>query len=358
VYEDAVREEQHLVRRPVAQTVMQDFSHVVYSPVTSLQTDYVDQGQYVNTTLYTPGPARNRLEWLAGGYVVDPLTGASHWQRGGLYWVPTVAPGTYSVQAHYVPNLVAVQRPITSYVAQTVTEKRPVEVTSYVDEVQTQKVPVRTCRYEQVEEVRKVPYTVQKPVVERVTNKIPVQTLRWVSEEQVRKIPVTVQRVIYEEKVESVPVQVCKMIAETRTVQEPKTVATWKPYQATQCVPHNVVMRVPLDPCYADVPTTSYYFPSAATTVVPAPPTATQKVQVETAPAKDSVLKQEETSGSKAAAEPRTKAGSNNTGKTTPKDSDPTGQPKLEEELDKILPPSLNSPSGQGNAAAKESKPG
>jgi hypothetical protein len=371
VFEDAYREEQHVVRRPTTQTMMQDYSYTAYDPVTTMRTDYVDQGGVVNQWIYQPGTVRNRLEWLPGGYVADPATGASYWRRAGLYWVPAASAGSYAVQAQYVPNVVAVQRPQTTYAARVVTEKRPVEVTSYVDEVVTQKVPVRTCRMEQTEEVRKVPHTVQKQVVERVTNKVPVQTCRWVEQEMVRKVPVTTQRVVYEEKVEKVPVQVCRMVTETKTVQEPRTIATWRPVQATQCVPRTVVMHVPADDaCYSGIPTTTYYYPAAPSAT--GAPVTTQRVPTEAKPEtkKDSsVLRSEAgkngesgpdlgTPGKPATDRPA-EAPAAAREKATPRDSDPTGQPKLpkkDDEYNAIFPKELSV--DKNEKPAKNSKAG
>ncbi|MCY2993965.1 MAG: hypothetical protein NTY19_39740 [Planctomycetota bacterium] len=372
VYEDTYREEQRVVRKPVSQTVMQDYAYTTYDSVTTLRTELVDQGTVVNNMAFVPGTVRNSWQWLPGGYAVDPVTGLTYWRRAGLYTLPTATPGAYVVQPQYVPNVVAVQRPQMNYVARVVTEKRPVEVASYVDEVVMEKVPVKTCRMEQTEEVRQVPITVQKPVVERVTNKVPVQTCRWVEQEMVRKVPVTTQRVVYEEQVDKVPVQVYKLIAETKTVQEPRTTATWRPYQATQVVPRTVVMRVPVDSCYSDVPTTTYHYP---TPPLPSSPSTVQKVPTAANLKDSSVLKPETNATEKPAAttssaeEEQKKAAATSvqpakkdaatsdvpltsgeitapsTGaerKSTPKDSDPTGQPKLDlnnEELNKQFPP-------------------
>lgn len=394
IYEDSFREEQRVVRKPVSQTVMQDYAYTAYDPITTMRTEYVDQGAVVNNLAFVPGTVRNNLQWLPGGYAVDPATGLTYWRRAGLYSVPVATPGAYVAQPQYVPNVVAVQRPQTNYVARVVTEKRPVEVTSYVDEVVTEKIPVKTCRMEQVEEVRQVPVAVQKPVVERVSNKVPVQTCKWVEEQMVRKVPVTTQRIVYEEQVEKVPVQVYKLMEETRTVQEPRTTAVWKPYQATQTVPRTVVMRVPVDACYADVPTTTYYYSAPLVPAAPSAPVTTQKVPTETKSAKpqeSSVLKTEtgaaEKSPAAAPAEaeqkkstpaaeterkttasgdvPLTSGGNNEPPvgtekKATPKDSDPTGQPKLDlndAELNKLFP-KKEPPAADSSKAAKPEKAG
>jgi hypothetical protein len=272
----------------------------------------------------------------------------NYWRRAGFYWVPSAGVGTYTVQRQYVPNLVAVQKPQTTYVARAVNEQTPVQVTRYVDEVVCEKVPVKVCRMQQTEEIRQIPVTVQKPVTERVNYKVPVRTCRWVQQEMVRKIPVTTQRTVYEERVEQVPVRVCRMVAEARTVQQPRTVATWKPYQSTRCVPRTVVMRVPLDPCYSGIPsTTSYYYPSTSiTTAPPAPPTTiTRRVETEPEPEPEladpgdgsvveSVLQQAE-----ADATSESEGAESDQPASEPKDSDETGEPILNLESLEINPP-------------------
>ena len=87
-------------------------------------------------------------------------------QRRGLHWVDQTSPGSYTVQQQYVPNVVALQVPQTTYVPQVVTQKVPIQVTRYVDEVEVRKVPVQVCRTQQEVQVRKIPYTVQRPVSE------------------------------------------------------------------------------------------------------------------------------------------------------------------------------------------------
>jgi hypothetical protein len=328
VWEETFREQRRVVRRPVAETAMQDYSYTRYEPVTTMRTDYVDQGGYVSNWVYQPGNVRNRLQSLPGGYVVDPLTGRAYWRRGGFHWVPTQGPGSYTLQQQYKPNVVAVQRPQTTYTPRTVVEKRPVQVTRYVDEVLTEKIPVRVCRMERTEEVRQVPVTVQKPVVERVNYKIPVRTCRWVQQEMVRKIPVTTQRIVHEERVDQVPVRVCKMVTEVRKVQEPRTVAAWKPYQTMRCVPRTVVMRVPVDPCqsYALPGTTTYYHSAPSVTIESPAVTTTQKVPTEAEgdDGTESVMKK----GAGETAE-EGEAGEE-TANGEPKDTDPTGQPALD----------------------------
>lgn len=357
VWEDREVEQQHTVRKAVVETAMQDRSYTTYDPVTSMQTEYVQQNNVVSNWVYSPGAVSNRLQFAPGGYVVDPATGLAYWQRGGLTWVPTIGAGTYGLQQQIVPSTIAVQRPVVSMVPRTVTEQQPVQVTRYVDEVVVQKVPVRVLRTEQCEEVRQVPVTVQKQVVERIEKQVPVQTLRYERQEMVRKVPVTTQKVVYEERVEQMPVQVYKVQTELRKVQEPKTVAVWKPFQTTQQVPRTVVMQVPVDPCGvcrpSSLPTTTYYpvIPSAPP-APPAPPAPqaiiTQRPASEPAKANseqdkavdESVLKK---SGEPTPAKP---AETPAVGANEPKDTDPTGKPALKPIPDPAAS-DLNSPTGE-----------
>ena len=337
VCETSYREQRRVVCRPVTETVMQDYTYTTYRPVTTMRTEYVDQGAFVSQWVYKPGNVRNRLRWLPGGYAVDPLTGTTYWRRAGLYWVPSQAPGAYALQQQYVPNVVAVQKPQTTYVPETVTEKRPVQVTRYQQEVVVEKVPVRVCRTEQVEEVRQVPVTVRKPVVERVSYKVPVKTCRWVRQEMVRKVPVTVQRYEYEERVERVPVRVCRMVTEVRKVLEPRTIVTWKPYQTLACAPRTVLMQVPADACTSlDLPgTSSSYVPATPAT----PPSSTgettvQKVPSDAEPSEKgkSVMKKADGAGGEtepAAQKPQASS----------EDMEPTGTPQLDGSAAPANPP-------------------
>ena len=232
---------------------MQQQQYTAYSPVTTYQTQIVDQGSYVNQVTQAPGKVCNNLAWFRRGYRIDPASNQLVWQRGGLHWTPTVTPGPAVVTAAYVPNYVAQQVPVTSYQAQNVIQETPITTTRYVDEVVTQQVPVQVQRIETTEECREVPVTVQRPVTERIAYKVPVQTTRWEQQEMVRQIPVTTQRIEYEEKVEETPVQVCRMVAETSTVQVPRTEAKWVAETGYRMQPRLVAMRVPLDGTYDSV---------------------------------------------------------------------------------------------------------
>ncbi len=238
----------------------------------------------------------------------------------------------------------------------------------------TEKVPVKVCRMEQTEEVRQIPVTVQKQVVERINYKIPVKTCRWVEQEMVRKVPVTTQRIVYEERAQQVPVQVCKWVTENQTVREPRTVAAWKPYEAQQCVPRTVVMRVPLDPCYSDLPTTTYYYPApsaAAPRRLLRPPAVPRRVsefrpRLEPEKAEKSVLKdagqpeakqQAEESKSTTTAPEQAEPPAADAGKPAaePKDSDPTGTPLLRMEDLKLSPPASENTEDTARPAAGKS---
>ena len=88
----------------------------------------MDQGTFVDQQVVTPGPVRNRLRWLPRRCAVDPVTGASSYNRGGLAWVPEQAPAQVTVNRVWAPNVVAQQIPQTTYVQRIVTRKVPVQV--------------------------------------------------------------------------------------------------------------------------------------------------------------------------------------------------------------------------------------
>jgi len=217
VTQTETRYRQQLVRRPVTETLMQDRNYVTCEPVTTMRTQYVDRGGFVDQMVFRPGPVRNRLQWMPGEYTCDPATGSTSWYRGGLHWVPTQAPGQCQVQRQYVPNVVACQVPQTTYQQKVVTQQVPVTVTRYVDEMVNEPVQVQVCK--------------------------------WVEQEYVRPITVTTQRIEYEDRVEPVQVRVCRMVSEVSAVQVPHTVAKWVPYTSTCLVPRTITMRVPIDPC-------------------------------------------------------------------------------------------------------------
>ena len=268
VWEERIHEQQQVVRRAVTDTVMQEQQVTAYEQQTTLATQYVDQGGYVNSYVFRPGATQTRLRWLAGAYYPEPTTGQPVWHRGGLHWVPTQAPGTYQVQQQYVPNVVAQQVPVTQIVARPITQQVPVQVMRYQDEVVTQRIPQKVLRMENQEEIREVPFTVRRPVTERIVTKIPVQVCKWIETEEVRKVPVRTERIEYEDRVEPYRIKVLKYQTESQVLREPRTTQKWVAYESVQRVPRSVYYRVPIDAQGNDL------VPSLPTP----PPTVTRKV--------------------------------------------------------------------------------
>lgn len=247
VVETQMHERQHVVRRPVQETVWQDQAYTQLAPVTTMQTQYVDQGGFVDTLNFVPGVTRNRLRWIPRGVSTHADTGETYYRRGGLGWVPTTTPGTYAVNRAYVPNVVAQQVPVTSLMPQTVVQKVPLAVTRYQDEVVTEQVPVTVQRMEQIEEIRETPVTYQRPKTERIVEKIPVQTVRYEREEHVRKVPYEVQRIEYEDREEPYEVKVLRWETEIKTIDVPVQQRKLVEYTAYRLVPRVVTMRLPYD---------------------------------------------------------------------------------------------------------------
>jgi hypothetical protein len=291
VWETQEREDRYVVRRPVVETAERDEVYTVMEPVTTYRPVQVDQGGFADQQIYRPGAVRNRLRWQSGACVVDPLTGRTAYQRGGLFWVPEQQPGIVETQRVWIPNVVTAQVPETSMVPRTEVRKVPVQVCRYQDEQVVRKVPVQVCRMVQQEEVRRVPFTVCKQVVERVENKVPVRVCRMVTEEQVRKVPVTTTRYVQEEQVEEIPVRVCRQEQIEETVRVPVRVEKRVPVTYTYRVPRTVVYRVPIDPCGGVVYAGPPVVPGSA---MPDPPTASYpskrtKQEPTPAPSRDSM---------------------------------------------------------------------
>ena len=195
-------------------------------PVTTMQTQTVDQGGYVAQQVINPGQTSYSLN-----YARDALGNNS-----GLIWAPQTTPATVQTQYSYRPNLVTQQVAKTSYVPQVqqvqvpvqvqtmqsevVSQQVPIQVQRMQTQMVTQKVPIQTTRMVATTEVRKVPYTVQRPITETITRKVPVQQQRWVSEERVRKVPVQTTRTVYETRKEPIEVKYYEQEAFTRTVDE------------------------------------------------------------------------------------------------------------------------------------------
>jgi hypothetical protein len=335
VWETHEREEQHVVRRAVTDTVMQQQQFTTMEPVTTMRTQYVDQGGFVDHQVYRPGDVRNRLQCLPGGYYQDPASGQTVWRRRGLHWVASQDPGRIDTFRQYVPNVVAQQVPQTTLMPRVVTQETPVQVTRYVDDVVVHKVPVQVCRMEAVEEVRQIPVTVQRPVTEEFVEQVPVQTLKWIAEETVEQIPVTTRRIVYEDHIEEVPVRVCRMVTETHVQRVPRTVARWVPHEVRRKVPRTVVMRVPVDPCLP--PGVSIPPPPSL------PPTTTRRVPVEeNGEVENEVNGARESPSDRPPAENGTNADKwDDAERREPRDTDPTGQPRLNlsDPRDNAIPP-------------------
>ncbi|HRX77497.1 MAG: hypothetical protein H6821_00130 [Planctomycetaceae bacterium] len=300
VLDTETRTQERVVRRPVTEQVMQTRSHVVYDPVTTMQTQYVDQGSYVDNYVLKPGVSRNRLQWLQGGYVQDPLTGSMVYQRAGFHWVPTAPPATYQVERQYVPNVVAQEVAQTTYQQRVVNEQIPVNVTRYEDVVVQEPVQVQVCKF--VDEV------VEQPV------------------------QVTTQRIEYETKEEPVEVRVQKWVTDSKTVQVPRTVMKW--VQETQVVPRTVARRVPINtcsPCTIYNPSTvTYYAPASALPSVvttPAAPTTVQRVETK-APEVPAAAAPKAEGEAKAVEE----------AEAAPNDATPTGEPELKPGTARVVP--------------------
>jgi hypothetical protein len=276
IRETKFREEQRVERVPVTQTYNQQEAVTTLKPVTTYRAELVDQGGYVDQLAYQPGRVTNRLQWTRPSWNYDPATGANYYQRRGFHWVPNQAPGTYSMQRTYVPNVVAQQVPVTNYVPETVIQQRPVQVTQYVDQVNTYRVPYEEVRTEFEQQIVNQPVTYQRPVTRRIEHQKPVQVLKWIEQEV--QVPVKNQTVTYKPIVEQKPVQVLKRIPQVKKVQVQRPVTQWVKQESMQSVPRIVTMRIPLD-AYGNPITT----PSA--TVDPAAEVTSEKPNTSDIPA-------------------------------------------------------------------------
>ena len=204
IVETQFREEQVVVRKPVTTTMMQTQDVTTFSPVTVNETVFTQSATVQNNLVLQTG--RNRIRWLSPGCVVDPLTGATGFQRGGFHWVRdqnlAVVP---SVQPVLIPQQVA----RTSLVPQTVQVQKPVQVTQFVEQVETRRVPVQVSRTSSEVQVVRTPVTVQKPVTRIRTERVPVQNVKYREEIMVRRVPVTETTYQRVEQVEPYEVEVC-----------------------------------------------------------------------------------------------------------------------------------------------------
>jgi len=238
------KERRYIVRRPVTETVVDHEQVLTYRPKVDYRTQVVDEGQYVNELVRSPGKTSHRLKWLPGGYYCDPTTKQQVWRRAGLHWVPHQASDEVNVQRRYVPNLVEQQIPIESWRAELVTVEKPRTVTRYMDEEVVERVPVKVERMEPVEQVRRVPVTVRRRVVETVSEEVPYRVVRWVRQEIVEEVPTVTRSYKLESHEEKVDVRVCRMVTETKSIQVPHQVRRWVKYETTQLVLRRVIQRI------------------------------------------------------------------------------------------------------------------
>lgn len=296
VWETHERDVCYTVRRQVTDTIEKEVVSTVMKPVTTCQTRYVDQGGYVDQQSVVAGSVSNRLRWMPGGMVTDPVTGAAYRQRAGLVWVPQAGPSKVVVNRVWQPNVVAQQIPVTQLVPEQIVTKVPVQVCRYVDEQVTKKVPYQVCRME-------------TQVCER-------------------KVPVTTCKIVYENREEPISVRVCKMVSTTETVRTPRVVEKRIPVTYTVRTPRTVVMRIPLDPCGAPTCSTcspsSYYTPAPSQQAAPSssgmPKPAMTPEEAQGASARN-VEKQPTEAEEPAAANGR------NPGPAAPMEMDEAGQP-------------------------------
>ena len=244
VIETEYREERVLVRKPVTQTVMKTEQTTVLKPVQTTETQYTPAVGL--TQQWGVAPSRRRLQWMEGGYTLDPVTGAWVYQRPGLHWVRKPE---WQLQPALVPTLTEQTVNRITYVPETVVRQVPIQTTTYQDRIEVRKVPIQVQKMVRQTEVRKIPVTVQKPVTKIRVEKVPVERIvRYQDQEVVRRVPIkelTYERV---EKVEPYEVQTCQWVAETREIQVPRTVRRRVDYQITQSVPRTVLKRVAVDP--------------------------------------------------------------------------------------------------------------
>jgi hypothetical protein len=194
-----------------------------------------------------------------------------------------------------------------------------------------------------VVEEREVPVTVRRAVVEKY--EVPVQ--RWVEHEEVREIPIETRRIRYEEVEEPVKVKVLRTQVETKTVREPKTVGEWVRYESTERVPRTVVSKIPVDAYGRDLVPSSSRRSEVKVKKAEAngkSGASSGKKAESTEEKKGAASGDGEASDGKASsgaagdagkseANDKSADGTSSEGDKTPKDSDPTGKPRIEPEM-------------------------
>ena len=262
VFETQEREERYMVQRAVYETSEREECYNVAEPVTTYSPVTVDQGGYVYQTVCRPGPVYNRLAWVPGGCVVNPATGQSGYQFGGLAWVPMQGAGRTEVLRVWQPNPVTVQVPQTSLVQRQVTRRVPVQTCGW-----SMKKSSARCRYRFAGWCKKKRSArcrcTSAEVTEHVDNKVPVTVCRMVPEEVVRKVPVTTYRVRTKSGLNSSRCRFAGWWPRPRRCAFPRQLVKKVPVVYTYRVPRTVIYKVPVDPCGNDL--------VMAETVVPRP---------------------------------------------------------------------------------------
>jgi hypothetical protein len=318
----------------------------VLEPVTTLRTNYVDQGTYEDVVYRQPGRVCNKLAWQPRGCSFDPSTGTTYYRGGGLAWTPVQAPDVVNVQRVYRPNIVAQQVPETTMVQRIMTRKVPIQVCRQVPEQVVRRIPYQVCRMVQEEQVRRVPYTVCRQVVERVEQQTPVQVCRMVEEEVVRQVPVTTCRMVYEERADQYQVRVCRQVAVQETLRIPRIVERKVPVVYTYRVPHTTLRYTPVAPscCGGSAEAATIVVPAPAMQLMPVPAGPMPAAPLQVVPGSQQTNRTPAPAPSKAPAAPAASpsdATSGDTGRPRIQPGDVV-QPEPEPVEDNVAPPEAN----------------
>lgn len=247
VFETQQREVVENRRVPVQETSIEDRLYTVNRPVTTLASQTVDRGGFVDSVSAVPGRTYHRLAWQRGGEYYDPVSGAMRWRVPGLRWTPMHGEDRYSVSRVYQPNYVTETVPVTTTVQEQRIEQVPVTRTTYRDERVARVETVQVPRTVQEEVVRKIPVTTYKPVIERVQQTTPVKVRRVVTEEKIEEVPVTTYKTVLEERVEPYEVKVARVVPVKQVVRKPVKVEKWVPYTYTVERKRIVVNKIPIE---------------------------------------------------------------------------------------------------------------
>ncbi|NIL96171.1 MAG: hypothetical protein GTO53_02460 [Planctomycetales bacterium] len=238
------RTQRLIVKRLVTETVEEDVQQTRWQPVTTYQSQVVDQGSFQTQLIQKEKWAPHCLRWAPAGWGIDPASGKPRYQLAGLAWQKKPSKIKTVSRQVWVPNPVTVQVPQTTYQQVVETVKVPRQLERWVEEEVEQTVPVTVQELVPEEQVRQVPVTVTRQVVERIERQIPVRVCRQVTEQRERVVPVSCTRLVREERVEQVPVRVCKYIAKVEKVRLPRVIRTCVPVVEYRCTPCKVISHV------------------------------------------------------------------------------------------------------------------